>query len=227
MLSVAALAGSLSASAQAGDFTESQDILGRTTVSFSGPVEFGDADNLERIMRGLGGHAFTLEIETPGGMAVEGISMCDMITSYPGTITTVAVGSGAWSAGAMMWIGGDITTIQTGSVVGFHLAYIPGCRGCDTAGINGIIGGVIARASFRCDANRWPGTMHLLIDMAVCRDEFGPQGFVMYNHEGRKDIGQWWDFYPDAAELLDEGDNHVGRARRNDTEEPGDSPEQP
>ncbi len=204
----------LTSLSSAGDFVATEDILGRHILSFSGPVESGDADYLEDYMQERAGGDFRLRIETPGGLAVEGIAMCDMIVTYPGTIVTEAVDSGAWSAGAMMWVAGDIRVIEVDSVVGFHLAYVPGCEACETAPINAIIGGVIARASYRGDERLWPGTRNLLLDMAWCRMDYGPQGFVMFDHTGRKDIGQWWVYYPDSASLLIEDSEHVGRIRR-------------
>ncbi len=201
----------LSATATAGDWTVTDQ--GETVyIQFSGPVTDGDWEQLELGLGLAAGRQVVLDIETPGGLAVEGVIMSDMITNYPGTIATRAVGSGAWSAGAMMWIGGDIQVIEDDSVVGFHLAYVPDCRSCDTAGINGIIGGVIANA-VTANGGPWPAARSLLIDMATVRDAFGPQGFVMFNENGAKDMGMWWDFYPEAGELLTEDGSHVGRTR--------------
>jgi membrane-bound ClpP family serine protease len=192
--------------AKAGDF-----IVQGNRVSFIGPVESGDTNNLLDILDGMAGRGFTLEIETPGGLAVEGIMMLDALVAYPGLVTTKAVRSGAWSAGGMMWLGGDITVIPKDSVVGFHLAYVPGCNTCDTGPINAIIGGVMANAAVARGPERWYGMRNLLLDMAYARDQHGPQGFVMFGGNGVKDIGNWWDFYPEAAELLEEGNDHVGR----------------
>lgn len=213
MLIAATLFGAgLTSLANAGDWnvTDEGEMV---YIQFSGPVEDGDWEQLNDGLVQAAGRQVVLDIETPGGLAVEGIIMCDMITNYPGTIATRAVGSGAWSAGAMMWVGGDIQVIEPDSVVGFHLAYVPGCRTCDTAGINGIIGGVIGNAVTSRQSTAWPTARDLLIDMATVRDTYGPQGFVMFNAEGRKDIGMWWDFYPDASDLISEGDQHVGRTQ--------------
>lgn len=197
----------IASAASAGDF-----VVQGNRVSFFGPVESGDTHTLLDILDSMAGRDFTLEIETPGGVASEGIMMLDCLSNYPGIITTKAVRSGAWSAGGMMWLGGTITVVAPDSVVGFHLAYVPGCNSCDTGPINAIIGGVMANAVVSQDPRRWRSIRQLLLEMAECRDIYGPQGFVMLGGDGRKSIGAWWDYYPDAAELIKEGSRNVGRS---------------
>lgn len=197
--------------ATAGDWAESCNLLGKDVLTFTGAVELGDSDYLWDYIQRQAGHDFILEIETPGGVAVEGIAMCDMLTTYPGNVTTVAIGTGAWSSGAMMWIGGDVMIIRTGSVVGFHLAYIPGCYQCDCSPINSIVGSVLTAAAVRGDMSRYPALRQLVLEIAICRADFGPQGFVMINSAGKKDIGVWWEYYPEAVSCIINGEEHVGR----------------
>ncbi len=198
----------ITAVAQAGDWS-----VNGSTLSFTGPVENGDALALEDLLIQQAGRDITVDIETPGGLAIEGVLMTESLAAYPGRVVTRAVGEGAWSAGAMMWIAGDQKLVATDSVVGFHLAYVPGCSTCDTAGINGLIGGVITNAGMGNREGAWPFMRTLLLDMALVRDQFGPQGFVMLGGTGVRSLGNWWDFYPGAAGLL-EGNEHVGRTRR-------------
>ena len=198
---------------QAGDFAVQDD-----RVSFTGPIERGDTAQLLAVFEAQQGADFTLTIESPGGWAVEGIMLLDAMVMYPGKITTVAVGTGAWSAGGMMWLGGDRTLIAPNSVVAFHLSYVEGCFECDTGPINALIGGVMANAAVARGPERWPFMRSLLIDMAECRSQFGPQGFVMFDGNGDKHIGHWWTYYPTAGDNIQEGDNHVGRT---DTRAPG------
>ena len=205
----------LSSVAIAGDWTADGNHL-----SFTGPVEGGDSIVLDYLLQQAAGHDVIVDIETPGGLASEGIFMTEALAAYPGRVVTRAVGSGAWSAGAMMWIAGDQKLVATDSVVGFHLAYVPGCMSCDTSGINGLIGGVIANAGMQGDRRAWPFLRTLLLDMAQVRDQYGPQGFVMLGGDGDRDLGNWWDFYPSAAELIDQGDDHVGRTNEGPALEP-------
>ena len=219
------LALGLQSGLSAGDFAESVSPTGNV-LTFTGAVGRGDSDQLRDYLSRQNGGDFRFRIETPGGLAGEGVAMCDMLRSYAGSVTTEAFGDGAWSAGAMMWVAGTTTVIDTDSVVGFHLAYIPGCETCDTSGINAVIGGVLTRAMLRQPSD-WNAVIQLLFDMAHARQAFGPQGFVMFAADGSKNVGRWWDFYPTADETLDGDFNNVGRVRPADTSESCPDPDAP
>ena len=74
--------------------------------------------------------SITISICSPGGLYFEAPRMIKVIREFSKKsglqIITSAVGRGAWSAGAMVWLAGDILQIdQAGGAVGFHAAYDP------------------------------------------------------------------------------------------------------
>lgn len=95
---------------------------------FRGPVELFDFIKLKKILNKHkieSADPFYLYIDTPGGRYAECIKMMDYLSEFRAKrpLITIAIGEGAFSAGAMMWACGDTYLIADGSVVGFHAPY--------------------------------------------------------------------------------------------------------
>lgn len=103
-------------------------------IHIQGPIDVFDSVRLKQALESIeldkDVKAITISICSPGGVYFEAPKMIDVIRAYAKEnnvkIITSAVGRGAWSAAAMVWLAGDCAQIARGnSAVGFHAAYDP------------------------------------------------------------------------------------------------------
>jgi len=103
-------------------------------VHIQGEIDLFDSVRLKQALRKLelADHvkAVMISIDSPGGLYLEAPRMIRAIRDYAAEhdvkVVTAAVGEGAWSAAAMVWLAGDVLQIvDGGAAVGFHAAYDP------------------------------------------------------------------------------------------------------
>lgn len=103
-------------------------------VVFRGAFELFDSVKLKNALRDAKerhpGETVYLYIDSPGGAYSEALKILDLMEEFRThtPIVTVACGPGAFSAGAMIWLGGTECQIIGGSVVGFYAPYYADTR---------------------------------------------------------------------------------------------------
>tara|TARA_B110000858_G_C17767425_1_gene457777 strand:- start:195 stop:842 length:648 start_codon:yes stop_codon:yes gene_type:complete len=126
--------------ANAGDFIIVNDDYAVLEVWYGGTVLPKDIARWQYIAKRANGRVIKLTINSGGGSAYAGIELYWLMERYPRLQTVAGKAYGAWSAAAVMWLAGDIRTIEPGGgQVFFHAAYCdwdpepPVDIGCDTS----------------------------------------------------------------------------------------------
>ena len=148
----------------------------KVAFSYTGEVTSQDAEMLDVLARAWSGYELIIHIDSPGGLAYEGVELYWMAKRH--NVTTVAGHHfGAYSAAALFWLGGgDKALTVDGSIVGFHLAYCNPYNppGCPTADVDGEFYKILIDSLGRKAAHELWGRMLSVLDV------YGSQGFVLY-----------------------------------------------
>lgn len=114
----------LSSVATAGDFRIKEEDSSSITVEYTGVVDFNDVERWLTIVDTAGDRVIILVINSGGGYAYAGIDLYWVMEKHPNLITVGGKDYGAWSAAAIMWLAGDLRTLEHGGgMVWFHAAY--------------------------------------------------------------------------------------------------------
>lgn len=153
------------------------------SVVFRGKFELFDSVKLKNALRDAKdrhpGETVYLYIDSPGGAYNEALKILDLMEEFRKhtPIVTVACGPGAFSAGAMIWLGGTECQIIGGSVVGFHAPYYSESSSTTPELVENV------RERMMRDASRLPAFREYAQDMADYVGSLfaqqGPAGFLV------------------------------------------------
>jgi uncharacterized protein YecT (DUF1311 family) len=126
-------------------------------VSIRGPIEAGDGDKFETVVRGL--DRASVILQSPGGLLKEGLHIGATIR-VEGFTTMVAAGHECYSACALIWVSGVRRYMSDTSLIGFHAAYREENGEYRESGVaNAEIGSYLTHLGLRIEAIREFTTM--------------------------------------------------------------------
>jgi hypothetical protein len=149
-------------------------VLAVPLISVRGPIEAGDGDEFEALVRGL--DRASIILKSPGGLVKDALQIGATIR-MSGYSTMVAADQECYSAYGLIWVSGVRRYMSDTSLIGFHAAYLEENGEYRESGVaNAEIGSYLTHLGLRIEAIRYFTTA-------------GPDDFLMLTPDRARVLG--------------------------------------